>query len=118
MYLDLFFVDDPITLYIDTFKTGKQAKPQIDIKVFYKANETDMTCLSGGEQDRVNLAFTLAFSDMYKGSVLLLDECISSLDTENYVNVMEVLNEKVKHKTIILVSHQANEGLFDTIITI
>jgi DNA repair exonuclease SbcCD ATPase subunit len=118
MYLDLFFVDDPITLYIDTFKTGKQAKPQIDIKVFYKANETDMTCLSGGEQDRVNLAFTLAFSDMYKGNVLLLDECISSLDTENYVNVMEVLNEKVKHKTIILVSHQANEGLFDTIITI
>jgi DNA repair exonuclease SbcCD ATPase subunit len=118
MYLDLFFVDDPITLYIDTFKTGKQAKPQIDIKVFYKANETDMTCLSGGEQDRVNLAFTLAFSDMYKGSVLLLDECISSLDTENYVNVMEVLNEKVKHKTIILISHQANEGLFDTIITI
>jgi ABC-type transport system involved in cytochrome bd biosynthesis fused ATPase/permease subunit len=28
------------------------------------------------------------------------------------------LNEKVKHKTIILISHQANEGLFDTIITI
>ena len=120
-YLDLFFQNenDPITLYLETFKvTTKNTKPQIEIKVFYKGNETDIQSLSGGEQDRVNLAFTLAFSNMYSGQILLLDECISSLDTENYTNVMEVLKEHIRDKTIILVSHQANEGLFDEIINI
>jgi exonuclease SbcC len=119
-YLDMFFQaeNDPMTLFIDTFKTGKTTKPQIDIKVFYKGYETDIESLSGGEQDRVNLAFTLAFSSMYNGTVLLLDECISSLDTENYTNVMDILSEQLKEKTIILVSHQANEGLFNNIINI
>ena len=111
--------NDPITLYLETFKeTAKNTKPQINIRVYYKGNDTTIDSLSGGEQDRVNLAFTLAFSHMYNGNVLLLDECISSLDVDNYTNVMEVLKEQVKNKTIILVSHQANEGLFDTIINI
>jgi ABC-type transport system involved in cytochrome bd biosynthesis fused ATPase/permease subunit len=78
----------------------------------------DLSYLSGGEKDRVNLAFTLAFSELVNNRILLLDECISSLDAETTNVVLENLKEKYRGKLVLLVSHQANIGFFDSVINI
>jgi ABC-type bacteriocin/lantibiotic exporter with double-glycine peptidase domain len=53
---------------------------------------------------------------MINNRILLLDECISSLDSETTNVVLENIKEKYKGKLVILVSHQANLGFFDKII--
>ena len=80
--------------------------------------EGDIDFLSGGQRDRINLAFTLAFSELVDNRILLLDECISSLDSETTDTVVETLKEKYKGKLIICVSHQVNTGMFDEVILV
>ena len=80
--------------------------------------EGDIDFLSGGQRDRINLAFTLAFSELVDNRILLLDECISSLDSETTDTVIETLKEKYKGKLIICVAHQVNTGMFDEVVFI
>jgi ABC-type transport system involved in cytochrome bd biosynthesis fused ATPase/permease subunit len=91
----------------------KDVQPQINLEIGYKGMDCDISTLSGGERDRLNLAFTLSFSELMNTPVLLLDECISSLDYGNFNNVLGSLKDNYKGKLIVLISHQANEGLFD-----
>jgi exonuclease SbcC len=118
-YVNLFFIDDPMTITIKPFKTVKKdTKPQINIDINYKGMECDIQTLSGGERDRLNLAFILSFSEIMESPILLLDECISSLDYINFNNVLTSLKENYKGNMILLISHQANEGVFDKIINL
>lgn len=118
IYLERFFKSDPIQININTEKEvkNKGVKNQIVLDIEYKGHKTDLLNLSGGERDRVNLAFTLAFSEIFQSPILMLDECISSLDYDNCTNVIETLKEEYKGKMVICVHHQANEGLFDKVI--
>jgi exonuclease SbcC len=117
-YTDSFFKNNSITVNLQRQKTSKKGteKPQLNISVNYKGNETDMGILSGGEKDRIDLAFTLALSEVFKSKILLLDECISSLDHSNSECVIEGLRDLYKGKLVIVVAHQVNEGLFDHVI--
>lgn len=117
-YTDSFFKHNTILVNLQRQKISKKGseKPQLNITVNYKGNETDMSILSGGEKDRIDLAFTLAMSEIFKSKVLLLDECISSLDHSNSENVIEGLRELYKGKLVIVVAHQVNEGLFDHVV--
>lgn len=121
VYIDEFFVDDDILVELKTTQEGKTSgkeKVALNFEVTYRGMSGDLSFLSGGEKDRVNLAFTLAFSELVDTRVLLLDECISSLDAETTNVVLEHLKEKYKGKLIIVVSHQANLGFFDSVIEI
>ena len=117
-YADSFFKNNAITVNLQRQKTSKKGteKPQLNITVNYKGNETDMSVLSGGEKDRLDLAFTLALSEIFKSKILLLDECISSLDHLNSESVVEGLRELYKGKLVIVVAHQVNEGIFDHVV--
>ena len=117
-YLDKFFLDENMQFNIKTQKTTlkSEVKNQINIDIFYKSNEVDVSTLSGGEYDRVNLAITLALAEVYNLPFIILDECLSSLDYENFDNVISSLKELYSARKVIIVSHQANEGLFDSII--
>ena len=117
-YTDSFFKNNSISVNLQRQKTSKKGteKPQLNITVNYKGNETDMSILSGGEKDRIDLAFTLALSEVFKSKILLLDECISSLDHSNSECVIEGVRELYKGKLVIVVAHQVNEGLFDHVI--
>lgn len=118
-YINLFFIEEPLTINIKPFKNSKKdSKPQINIDIGYKGMECDITTLSGGERDRLNLAFVLSFSEIMESPILLLDECISSLDYINFNNVLTALKEHYKGEMILLISHQANEGIFDKIINL
>lgn len=121
IYIDEFFVDDDILVELKTTQEGKTSgkeKVALNFEVTYRGMSGDLSFLSGGEKDRVNLAFTLAFSELVDTRLLLLDECISSLDAETTNVVLEHLKEKYKGKLMIVVSHQANLGFFDSVIEI
>jgi DNA repair exonuclease SbcCD ATPase subunit len=121
IYIEQFFPDEDIKVELkttqETKSTGKE-KVCLNFELSYRQINGDLSYLSGGERDRVNLAFTLAFSEIINNRILLLDECISSLDAETTNVVLENLKEKYKGKLIILVSHQANLGFFDKVIDI
>ncbi len=78
----------------------------------------DLMSLSGGERDRVNLAIVLALNSLFNSPMLLLDECISSLDYNNFNKVIDALQENMKDKLVLLVCHQAEEGQFDDVLVL
>jgi len=62
----------------------------------------------------------LAINELSHSPCLFLDESISSLDMSLSEDVLEVLKEKQTElgKIVLLISHQANTGFFDHVITI
>ena len=121
IYIEDFFPDEDISVELKTIQEGKSTgkeKISLCFDVNYRGMNGDLSFLSGGEKDRVNLAFTLAFSELVDNRILLLDECISSLDSETTNIVLEKLREKYKGKLVIVVSHQANLGFFDSVVTL
>jgi DNA repair exonuclease SbcCD ATPase subunit len=119
VYLDYFFVDNPIIVKLLSFKeTKKNNKPQINIEIDYKGMECDLTSLSGGEISRVVLGFTLALSEMFNSPMLLLDECTASLDQELTTAVFDCIKENMKDKMVIIIAHQVVNGVFDKIINL
>lgn len=120
IYLEDFFPDEDISVELVTNKELKSGKDKIGLffEVNYKNIKGDIEFLSGGQRDRVNLAFTIALSELVDNRILLLDECISSLDNETSDIVIETLREKYKGKLIFCVAHQVNTGIFEQVINI
>jgi ABC-type lipoprotein export system ATPase subunit len=117
LYLDSFFVDNPIVVRLLPFKeTKKNNKPQINIEIQYKEMECDLNMLSGGELSRVVLAFTLALGEMFNTPMLLLDESTASLDQEATTVVFDSIKENFKGKMVLIIAHQVIQGVFDKII--
>lgn len=117
-YLEILF-EEPINMQIELFKeTKKEVKSQINIKMNYKGNEIEFSDLSGGEKDRCSLALTLALNNLTESNIILLDECLSSLNEELIHELMEMLREIAKTKLILIVSHGIIHGEFDHIITL
>lgn len=116
-YLSLFFPDNPLTIDVCLFKTNEKTKTvrnQVNLQVGYHGVVTDLSTLSGGEKDRVNLAFTLALAEIFNLPMLILDETLSSLDQLTAENVLEHIQKDTR--TVIVVAHQATTGLFDNVI--
>jgi DNA repair exonuclease SbcCD ATPase subunit len=120
LYLDLFFVDNPIIIELLPFKESKKAKvqpkPQINIRIDYKGMECDTNSLSGGEISRVILAFTLALGEMFNVPLIMLDETTSSLDQSLTSSVFGAIRENCKNKLVLIIAHQVVEGVFDKVI--
>jgi len=117
IYLDSFFVDNPIVVRLLPFKeTKKSNKPQINIEILYKDMECDLNMLSGGELSRVILAFTLALGEMFNTPILLLDESTASLDQEATTVVFDSIKENFKGKMVLIIAHQVIQGVFDKVI--
>lgn len=114
LYLDLFFVDNPISAQVRPFKqTKKNTKPSINIEVEYKGMEADINMLSGGELSRLILAYTLALAEMFNTPLLLLDECTASLDQELSGVVFDSIRENFNGKITLVIAHQVVTGTFD-----
>jgi DNA repair exonuclease SbcCD ATPase subunit len=120
LYIEDFFPDEDFHVQLSTTKELKSGKDKMGLffEVQYGTMKGELDFLSGGQRDRVNLAFTLAFSELVQNRVLLLDECISSLDSETSDTVIETLHQKYKGKLIICVAHQVNTGVFDQVVEI
>ena len=107
-----------ITLHSFKEDKKKQMKPQINIEVKYKEMDCDINTLSGGELQRVVIAFNLALSEMFNNDFLLLDECTSNLDQELTNTIMNSIKSSFPDKKVIIIAHQVVTGIFETIIRI
>lgn len=118
-YLDGFFKEEPLVaqLYLIKNKGTKKEKQQLGIEVIYKGMSMEPSRLSGGEYDRLNLAFVLTLTEMNKSPILLLDECLRSLDQETAEQTCAYIKKPHPHSTVILVAHQIVTGFFDRVIT-
>jgi ABC-type thiamine transport system ATPase subunit len=121
-YLEQFFPDQTVTMELDSERECKNGKirHEICVHVLHRHHPCDLKALSGGEYDRCALAFMLAINELSHSPCLFLDESISSLDMSLSEDVLEVIKTKQSelHKIVLLVSHQANTGFFDHVITI
>ena len=58
--------------------------------------------LSGGERQRVQLALIL----LDDPDIILLDEPLTKLDTENKLNIIKTIEDVFSGKTVIIVTHE------------
>ena len=124
-YLDIFFQTHPISVTItirdeNDEKATKSTKSagQLTISVNYKGMDADIGILSGGELQRVIVAFNLALAELFTIPMILLDECTSNLDQELTETVVKGIRNNSKGKMIIMIAHQVVQGLFDKVIDI
>lgn len=98
-----------------TFKRLKSGdiKEDFNVSVMSDTGGASFDMLSGGEQQMVNFAVSLALSDLAssqskgRSNLLILDEPFTSLDSrncENLVNYLSVLNKE----TVLLISNDDN----------
>ena len=121
LYLNIFFTENPIAVNLVAFKEikNKEKKPQLNIEINYKGMENiTFDDLSGGELARLNIAFTLAFSEIFNSPLIMLDESMSSLDEINSSCVIEGIKDNFKGKLCIIVAHQTVEGMYDNVINL
>ena len=118
-FIDHFF-DGEMSVRLKAFKSSKKGvdKPQVNLEVEFKGEESDIGCLSGGEFSKLVLAFNLAFVKLSDSPVVLLDECTSSLDAENTSNVFEKIIDFFPDRLVVAVAHQVIEGQFLSVIKI
>jgi ATP-binding cassette subfamily B protein len=58
--------------------------------------------LSGGQKQRISLARAL----IKDPKILILDDCLSAVDTETEYSILNNLNSLFKNKTVIFISHR------------
>jgi len=69
--------------------------------------------LSGGQKQRVSIARAL----IKQPDILILDDALSAVDTTTEQQIVSYLDESLKDKTAIIITHRANNNLnFDRII--
>ena len=119
LYASELFAEDVITIKFSLYTESKVmgVKPQLDIEIYYKNMKCAPIALSGGEQARLNICFTLALSKYFEGKLLLLDECTAQLNQEASEIVFDVLKRHTHCKTIV-VAHQVVQGIFDEVVTV
>lgn len=116
--LNVFFNDKHLGITLKTFKENKKGltKPVINLEILYGTQLIPIESLSGGELDRVILAFTLAISNIFNSKLLIIDEATSSLDQEIHTNIIDGIRDLYMGKIVIMIAHQVSTGTFDKII--
>lgn len=114
---------EPISLTLDLYKELKSThrlKQAVNLKCIYKGIEYGkIEEMSGGEGDRVSLALIIALHKLSPSPLLLLDECISSLDSNLREQCLKSLREHLgEDKTAIAIIHETIEGHFDEVVKI
>lgn len=116
--------DDSLIIRINTTKetkSAKNARPKfvVNMTLNYKNFEySSLSSLSGGEMNRLNLALTLAMSNISGSKMLLLDEVLNTLDTEMKDRALQVIKMQTEGKTVVNVCHDSVAGLYSDVISV
>lgn len=110
--------DEPISVKIDLFKTLKtkdRIKPTVNLKIIHNGYEKEALEMSGGEQERISLALTLALMKMSSSPIIIADETFASLGDTDQVKALEVLRRdgKEKSRVFLCVVHGTTAGWYD-----
>lgn len=109
--------EEPIRSEIVLFRE-KSGIPSISFKFYYKHDEIQYDNLkgfSGGEQDRISFALLLSFHQICntQESIILIDESFSSLDYENRIRCLDLLQEFAQKNKFVLFATHDPESLVD-----
>ena len=114
--------DEPVSIKLNLMKQLKSkeiTKNNVNITINLKGGEYEnISELSNGERNRVNLAVTLALSRISATPFIMFDECLSSLDAELRERCLSVMRDMLGNKTILAIEHFVVEGMFDTTIAL
>ncbi len=94
----------------EVVNASKNADVHDNILGFKKQYETLLgergITLSGGQKQRVSIARAI----IKDPKILLLDDCLSAVDTETEENILQNLEKISKNKTTIIVSHRVSSA--------
>lgn len=115
--------EESISVSLQLFKelkTNKRNKPLVNVSIKYKGNIFDgVNHLSGGEGDRISLAFLIAVNKISFCPLILLDECVSSLDENTRSQCINLLKTfMTKDKIAICINHNDIEGEYDNVLSL
>jgi ATP-binding cassette subfamily B protein len=86
----------------------RQARVEADVLAFPKGAATLLgergVNLSGGQKQRVAIARALA----RRPALLLLDDCLSAVDTETEAAILRALREDPERPTVLVASHRVS----------
>lgn len=117
------FFNEPIELRFSLYKKLKskkdQIKPGLNLEISYRGCTYDgVNQLSGGEGDRISLAVLLGLNSVSNSPILLLDECVASLDSELKESCITAI-KAIPNKTVICVDHDDTlEGFYDAVVAL
>lgn len=101
-----------------TLKTNQNTKPSVNFSINYQGGTFDsIGQLSGGEGDRVSLAFTLALNRLSSCPILMLDESLSSLDLTMKETTINAIIENT-NSTVVVIMHDGIEGIFNNVVNL
>ena len=112
------FFNEPISMRLLLYKqVKKNIKPCLNLEICYKGCKYDnVSNLSGGEGDRISLGLLLALNAVSNSPILLLDECVSSLDEDLKESCITAI-KSIPNKTVIVVDHDSSlEGFYDDVV--
>ena len=93
-------------IFRDIVEAGKKAAVHKNIISFLKGYKTILgergVTLSGGQIQRISIARAI----VKNSKILLLDDCLSAVDTDTEEEILKNLKSYTKNKTTIIVSHR------------
>jgi DNA repair exonuclease SbcCD ATPase subunit len=112
--------DVPIDMALSVHKTLKKKERRIapNFIISYRGNEYNSPSeMSGGEEERCSLAFTLAMHHFSPAPILLLDECLNSLDNR----CKETAIDTIRRRTggiCLCVMHGDVDYMYDSVVSV
>jgi ATP-binding cassette subfamily B protein len=103
----------------DIINAAKKASVHDDIMQFPAGYETMVgergVTLSGGQKQRISIARAI----LKEPALLILDDCLSAVDSRTEASILKALNEYLQNKTAIIITHRIFSLLqFDRIVVL
>lgn len=118
-FIDDVFEEEMVAQFNSTreLKSGKGYSLKCGLQIFNKGYEYGAPKqLSGGERHRVSVAMMLAVSEIVGSEMILIDESLSSLDSNRRILIIEHIRARFPDKICVVISHHAIKGTFDNVI--
>jgi DNA repair exonuclease SbcCD ATPase subunit len=114
--------EDDMSITLSTkrnLKDGKSVKNEVNVKISYKGCEYEgLSSFSGGEQDRISLALTITLARFSSSRLVLLDECMASLDSEMKDRCVDAIKVYLPLSSVVNICHEVVEGTHDSLLEI
>jgi DNA repair exonuclease SbcCD ATPase subunit len=113
--------DEPISISIGTnrqTKTGAEVSC-VNLQISYNGDDDfSLDCMSGGEKRYISTIISLAFSCIFGGKMMILDESMACLSPNKRDAMVKIIRETVPDRTVIVTCHGIQKGLFDYVVDV
>lgn len=119
-YLEKMMDIGNLEAFLEIMDVGKKSTNyKIVTSIIFNGDHYDsINELSGGEFDLCTLASICGMNTMQNSPLLILDESLSSLDSDMNTDTFNLLSQVAEDKLVLVCSHEAVRGIFDDIVTV